>query len=333
MSSCDVLLDAAPPAGSQVGGQAWRVIGASVRGASHVRRGLPNQDALRWWPDEGTGPPLVLAIADGHGSAKCFRSQIGARLAVDTAVEVAPTLLGGQDGMVDLTAVEDVAQAILDRWQAAVEAHLAETPFSEGELSGLEAESGAGARQAVLHRPLLAYGATLAAVVVTEWFIFYLQLGDGDILTVSEDGVVSRPLPADERLFADQTTSLCTEGAWRDFRIGFQALADTWRATAGGGAPDAAHGPGAAPQAAPALILLSTDGYANSFRDETGFLQVGPDLLGLIRTEGLGAVSQCLESWLGEASRLGSGDDITLAMVCRLPAPPLAPLPGGARGS
>jgi hypothetical protein len=34
----------------------------------------------------------------------------------------------------------------------------------------------------------------------------------------------------------------------------------------------------------PALILLATDGYANSFPDEAGFLKVGSDLLGMIRS-------------------------------------------------
>ncbi|MDQ3699739.1 MAG: protein phosphatase 2C domain-containing protein, partial [Chloroflexota bacterium] len=71
----------------------WRVVGTSVRGASHRRHGLPNQDALRWWPESGLGPPLVLAVADGHGSAKCFRSDVGSRLAVAAAVEVGAALL------------------------------------------------------------------------------------------------------------------------------------------------------------------------------------------------------------------------------------------------
>ena len=37
-------------------GPRWRVVGTSVRGAAHRRRGLPNQDALRWWPATGEGP-------------------------------------------------------------------------------------------------------------------------------------------------------------------------------------------------------------------------------------------------------------------------------------
>ena len=37
-------------------GPRWRVVGTSVRGAAHRRRGLPNQDALRWWPATARAP-------------------------------------------------------------------------------------------------------------------------------------------------------------------------------------------------------------------------------------------------------------------------------------
>ncbi|MFM7713741.1 MAG: protein phosphatase 2C domain-containing protein, partial [Microcystis sp.] len=57
----------------------WRCIGESVKGASHVRSGLPNQDAIRWFPESGIGLPLILAVSDGHGSAKSFRSDRGSR--------------------------------------------------------------------------------------------------------------------------------------------------------------------------------------------------------------------------------------------------------------
>src|SRR5438552_3532580 len=56
----------------------WRVAGATCRGSSHVRSGLPNQDAIEYWasPDGNTA---VMAVADGHGTALCFRSEAGSR--------------------------------------------------------------------------------------------------------------------------------------------------------------------------------------------------------------------------------------------------------------
>jgi hypothetical protein len=105
---------------------------------------------------------------------------------------------------------------------------------------------------------------------------------------------VSSPLLKDQRLFANETTSLCSPEAWRDFRVCFQAVS---------------HAP-------PPLILLSTDGYPNSFRDETGFRKVGSDLLEMIRDGGLDTVNDHLESWLAESTYAGSGDDVTVGLIC-----------------
>jgi hypothetical protein len=68
----------------------------------------------------------------------------------------------------------------------------------------------------------------------------------------------------------------------------------------------------------PALILLATDGYANSFVNEEAFLQVATDIWEIIRDEGLATVTENLEGWLERASQEGSGDDITLGLLCRL---------------
>jgi hypothetical protein len=279
---------------------AWRVVGTSVRGASHRRRGLPNQDALRWWPDSGEGPPLAVAIADGHGSARCFRSDVGARLAVETALEVAAaTLEGGGDRPPDLASLEDLVEVLTRRWQAATQAHYLAHPFGPEEVQRLALEGGAAAQESLAANPLLAYGATLSTVWLGQTFLLYFQLGDGEVLTVSPGGQVGRPLPGDARLFGGQTTSLCAPGAWRDFRIAFQTV------SAG---------------TSPAVVLLSTDGYPNAFREDAGFLQVGADLLDLIRQERLDPVAAGLESWLAEATEQGSGDDVTLGLLCHVGA-------------
>ncbi len=284
----------------------WRIIGQSVRGASHVRTGLPNQDAIRWLPESGAGLPLVLAVSDGHGSAKCFRSDVGARLAVEVATKVIqeflesmPSLQSPGFSAIKRWAEENLPREIVRRWRDGVADHVAASSLTSAELDRLEAQKGiSGRRQAVLE-PVFAYGATLLTVLVAKSFILYLQLGDGDILTVSETGEVSRPpLPADERLFANETTSLCSRDAWREFRTHFQVLS---------GSP-------------PALILVSTDGYGNSFRDEAGFLRVGADILEMARADGLDSVGADMETWLAEASQKGSGDDITLGILCRLDA-------------
>jgi serine/threonine protein phosphatase PrpC len=277
----------------------WRVVGRSVRGATHGRTGAPNQDAIHWLPKSGAGLPLILSVADGHGSNRSFRSDVGARLAVETAAQVISDFLRVQAQAESLSATKRAAEewlpvALVRSWLSAVASHLAEQPLSADELHLLGAEHAEPSIEMLRPNSELAYGTTILAAAVTADFILYLQLGDGEILTVSNDGEVTSPLPKDKRLFANETTSLCSEEAWRDFRVSFHVISN----------------------APPALILLTTDGYPNSFRDESGFLKVGSDILEMIRSGGLDVVDNHLESWLSESTHAGSGDDVTLGIIC-----------------
>ncbi len=166
-------------------------------------------------------------------------------------------------------------------------------------MSRVATKLGPSSRKAVEGNNLLAYGTTIQVVGISRSFVVILQLGDGVILFVDPGGEVSEPLPADPRLFGDETTSLCLPKAENDFRVGFHVFT-------------------AMP---PALILISTDGYPKSCRDMSGFYQVGTDLLDTIRKEGLQSVISSLKGWLEEVTRDGSGDDITLGLLCRLIVP------------
>ena len=281
----------------------WRVIGETVRGASHARAGIPNQDAILQVRESGRALPLVVSVSDGHGSHKCFRSDRGSRFAVREAAELVGEYLGERRGTFDVAEIECALKETLPRefvrrWREAVESDLKARPFAAEELEALATKDGARARQLVEANPLLAYGATSLTVAVEESFILYLQLGDGEILTVSESGLVEKALREDSRLFANETTSLCTPDAEKNFRARLQPLAAE----------------------RPALVLVSTDGYANSFSDEAGFLKVGSDLLEMLRGDGFDPVSARLKGWLEEATRAGSGDDTTVAIICRMDA-------------
>ncbi|MGC9397355.1 MAG: protein phosphatase 2C domain-containing protein, partial [Anaerolineae bacterium] len=191
------------------------------------------------------------------------------------------------------TAEERLPGEVVRRWRMAVSRHLDEHPITQEELETLEERRDAKARRSIEKAPQVAYGATLLSVLITSGFILYMQLGDGDILTVADNGEVTRPMARDPRLIANETTSLCMHDAWREVQIKFQAL----------------YGPH------PALILLSTDGYANSFVNEDAFLKVGSDILDILRTDGVEVVEQNLSDWLKDASQAGSGDDITMGLV------------------
>jgi Protein phosphatase 2C len=141
----------------------------------------------------------------------------------------------------------------------------------------------------------LAYGATLLVAAVTKNHAIYAQLGDGDILTITDGGDVCRPLQRYHDFYGAESSSLCTHGAPQEFQVGVHPL------RAG----------------RPAAIMLSSDGYANCFGHDDGFFRVGTDLLNYARERGRTFVAHHLADWLSQSSRDGSGDDISVALALR----------------
>jgi len=275
----------------------WGVLAQSVRGAAHCRMGRPNQDAIESSMGPGAGPPLIVAVSDGHGSPKSFRSERGARFAVTIALKEARRLVDnfpGTPSAIKRATERKFPLSLVRAWEASVLQDIANEPFTSDDQSRLVDQAGPSAWRAVADSPLIAYGATLLLGVVTTEFLLLVQVGDGDIVTVSGAGCAERPLGTDPRLFAGETTSLCLKDAAHSFCVQCLPLRDI----------------------RPALVLLSTDGYANSYREDAGFLKVGPDLLDMIREDGIEAVRRDLAGWLDEVSRYGSGDDTTLGALC-----------------
>lgn len=296
---------------SDLSAGAWVILGSSVRGASHKRGGLPNQDAIYAQPritDAATPvavaePPVILAVSDGHGSPRSFRSETGAIAAVQIAVERTREFIDHfrvenlrPEVIRDVTRKE-LPIEIVRSWKKEVFEHFGKNPFGDEELRKVEAAVGNQANELKEEQGLyLAYGATLIVVAMTESYVLYLQIGDGDILVVGEDGQsVESPIPPDAAMVGNETASLCLPSAQNLFRSSFQNL--------GGGRPS--------------LIAVSTDGYSNSFADTSSFQKIAPDFLKLMRTHGIDYVRREMGSWLDQASERGSGDDITLGLMVR----------------
>ncbi len=269
--------------------------GTSIRGASHARDALPNQDALALWQANESGC-IVAAVADGHGGARHFRSAVGSRFAVDAAVNamrrVAADWEAADVEKQSQIASSELPQTIVADWTEQVRRHLETNPITDAEWQALAAAAGDDARAQVESYTNLAYGATLIAALVTSGQILLLQVGDGDALLVAPDGKAWHPIPKDDRLTGEFTTSICRENAAADFRHAIARI-----------------------ETSVSLLMLATDGYANSFRTDADFLQVGTDVLQMVRNYGVTQVEKQLPQILEHASANGSGDDITMAVV------------------
>jgi serine/threonine protein phosphatase PrpC len=275
-----------------------------VKGEVHKVNEHPNQDFIAWEQAETDGGEIaVLSLADGHGSDKHFLSHVGARFAVHVANNILCQFARATIGL-SLTNVEIGTRRlpfqIVSEWKKCVED---DWKISERSKEAKRWLDNPEISRAIESSPLIAYGTTLLSVLVTAHFILYMHIGDGDIITIDAHGEVTEPVPPDERNFANEATSLCTSTAVQDFRIEFQRF--------GGN------------KAVPALIMLATDGYANSFLTRAGFYKVGSDIWQLIHANGetgLQTVEESLEAWLQRTTEMGSGDDITVGFLCCMSA-------------
>lgn len=278
----------------------WMLLSHSQIGHSHELRGTDNQDAIYCRHLQSGKSGLILAVSDGHGGQKYVRSRIGAKVAVKITAEYLKHRLGtarpsiGSSHRLSRTELEDeISTAILRNWQHQVSAHAKAHPWTaeeqdQGWHDGCE-------------DIYTAYGATLLFVAAMPGILLYGQIGDGDILCVSHQGEVSRPIERSASSFANETHSLCSPDAAANFRLAISRYEVSF--VESGYAP-------------PSLVLVATDGYSNSFVDEQGFLQAAADIRNYLHTpNGYRRVERALPEWLKQCSKQGSGDDVTVGLI------------------
>jgi len=273
----------------------WAAVTASVRGASHERNGKPNQDAVRVVQTKGPTPGLVAAVCDGHGGDRYVRSDVGSRLGAEVACDVARRAFEQLVALPSRAALESqlagpLAEAIVQRWRERVLDDVRARPFT--------GEEAVRARAPLDRDPLISYGCTLLLAVMTPSWVGLLQIGDGDV-TVVRGASVESPVPDDDRLVGGETTSLCLPSAVADTRV--HVLAEPL----------------------PDTLILTTDGYANSFADPNWRTHAGTDLRDQVHRIGLDAVEARLPAWLADSASAG-GDDVSMALIQRMDASPPA---------
>lgn len=257
----------------------WLVAGESVRGFTHIKQDKPCQDAIHIEQfEEGA----LIVAADGHGSERCTYSDDGSSIAVRITSKILKELYINPrrlDTIKDDASLNELLKSIEKDWKDAVE-----NCHKDNQRENLEKE-----------QLYIKYGTTLLGVLITPEFIFCLQLGDGDIIVVTKDKQIKFAIKKDKNLIGNETTSLCSYNSWKEIKTKIKYLKD---------------------EEHPVLILISTDGYYNSFISAEEFKKVGLDYLNLIKTYGLEEVKKHIGGWLEDSSKEGSGDDITLGIIC-----------------
>lgn len=263
-----------------------------VKGATHVRNQMPCQDNKKIIKisDEIT----IIALADGHGSSKCPRSDRGSMIAVNSFYHIMKKYLEiyGEDEedithlMTFLNREGDVrfAQDVCEEWQARVK-----QSFYKNKVEGMTNEDGSIKWPSVFSL----YGTTLLGMLITDSFVFSFQIGDGDISAVTKDEV--EPLVEPEKFLGTETHSLSKPDAWRKAVTSVHRLEAESRESY--------------------MYILSTDGFANSYTSDKEYQKTCRDYLQMLQEYGIDVVQANLKKWLTETSELGCGDDITVVMV------------------
>ena len=262
------------------GNRSWQMSWAQVTGSMHIKKQMPCQDAICYNHFEDGS--FVCAMADGHGSGACLYSDEGAKLATSIAVSLIEEMSfhNTNEALYELlkqTKEINLPQQIEKKWKEAVS--------YQHRLKGRVPQSGKGLYEL--------YGTTLMLFFITASFIYALQIGDGDLLLVEETGKVQYVLETPIS-YGVETHSLCEHNCWHYAKSICMPLVNDFKIK---------------------LFLMSTDGYANSFISTEDFLKVGSDYLNLIHQVAPETLEAALPIWLMEASKIGSGDDITLALI------------------
>ncbi|WP_083977588.1 protein phosphatase 2C domain-containing protein [Kitasatospora azatica] len=262
----------------------WRLLTCGVRG--------PRKARYQDWVDGGVGRSfgVLVAVADGHGSAAHTRSHQGAKFAVEVflelAAEFARLALDGGSALAQLRtqAQQRMPWNIVRAWEQRCAQDLREDP--------LEGRPAPAAGEKPSRRDLVPYGSTLLGAVITPGLVVAWQLGDGELTLVNLDGTGPLlPLAPEQPELGDETDSLCSRDAAQLIRV-------HWSPIAGAAQP-------------PGLLMLSTDGLSKSFADQSGFEEFATGLYQRLEQGGPGPVRAQLGQWLSQAATY-SGDDTTL---------------------
>ncbi len=270
---------------------AFHGISESRRGRSHVDSGTVCQDSTLCLVSERYA---IAAVSDGHGGAKHFRSDVGSKAATECAVRVIKEFVESEGFEASFRSNQDVlldtvCRTVLASWYSAIDEYDEGHPLTDAEIRHISERNVSERCADKRHRDR--YGATLMAAVVSDWFSFCIQIGDGAIACIGEDGIDRAPMPEDPDCALNVTTSLCQLDPLRSFRH--------W------------HSIGWSPMA----IVMSTDGITNTFESTDSYVRYCRKA-SCFALDGGNQWRRLMDRNKARSNANGM-DDVSMAVVCR----------------
>lgn len=263
----------------------FKGINVTVMGRSHEENGTVCQDSS----DFGTFNNYAICIvADGHGSKKHFRSDVGSKLAVQSSLESISEIMSDYKSFCKAfratpsRIISRIQKNIISKWNDKIQRHYdnnpitdkEKKPFSKDEFESIKMES--------------YYGTTLILAVLCRDFSFGLQIGDGSLVMINEIGEIEMPITDDDTHPANITASMCNSNAHELFNSYYRF--DN-----------------------PIALMVSTDGLYTSFASRHGFEEY--NLIALSLVSDMKNAQNAIKSNLEKRTKYGSRDDISLSIV------------------
>ncbi len=274
---------------------------ASVHGKKYRERGLPCQDFAQVLEFDGV---QAIAIADGHGGKDYFRSDTGARLAVEIAFEQIKIFCDGISAGETFSdsSIINFELKLWEAWREAVKADWIKNPVRDDEPRWQNVSDKYKARFTTDEQYIpVAYGTTLICAVSIGWQVLIVQIGDGSCVVLQKNGEFKVPVPPDSDSFGYVTTSLCDVDGYKKFRhVVLDCAEDS--------------------PLAPVAIFLSTDGLDDCYPigDNAKYLYklYASTVIDSMINSGFEKTREALRNeLLPYMTEHGSNDDISLAYL------------------
>jgi hypothetical protein len=282
------------------------------------------------------GSAAIAVVADGHGSSRCFRSDVGAEQVVRITTTCIESFIkdsknalrnpsedennDGNDGKAEL---RGLGRQIIDRWCSAVLGHEKASPLVDDPRIEVVPEK---YKDRYIDDPdyrCHAYGTTLMAVAMTEAYWFGIQIGDGKCVALYEDGTWAFPIPLDDRCSHNITTSICDDepvSALEELRCWFGFKDDDGRYVEYTFGVDGQNRDSGRRTVAsrPLAIFIGSDGVEDSYPsvdNDRYMVHFYRNRVISIFDDGVEPALEGIEEWGKWFANHGSTDDVSIAGV------------------
>jgi hypothetical protein len=284
--------------------------------------------------DKGT--TSVIVVADGHGSSRCFRSDIGSAKAVESAKicivnyieeksEFFDRLLSVPNGISEFEISEfkiqlyGVVKKIIDKWFVSVMKDEEANPISDDpRLSLIEDKYKDRYLNDVDYR-CHAYGTTLLVAVKGANFSFGFHVGDGKCVVLYDDGTWRLPIPWDDKCSFNTTTSICDDDSLSGFRYWIQInKSEDNSVEYGFGIEGQNNDYEATFDSSPVSIFIGSDGVEDSYPridNDKYLIDFYRNRIICLCENGIEAFDDEIKSLAYRFAERGSTDDVSIAVI------------------